>query len=364
MSVPSPRVTVADGWLRLEFGPGRGHADFHLRWLRHNCDLDRHPQTRERLVESCELPDDLVATAAEIDGSHLLVTWAHDGRRSVYSLDWLAEHAYARDRVAVPPPPSDVSALELTWGAEPAGDIVAAALSRLAERGAAVVRRAPRTGCAPEDETEALIEAFDTRGLAVISTHFGRIEDLRTDNSTNTNTDQLGYTDAPVDLHTDQPFIPHPPRFQLLQAIRPATAGGDSRLADARAAAEYLRSVDAEAYHLLTTVPVRFHRKQKAFESVVVTPLLVGEGEAFQIRDSYFTIAPYQLPFDRMEAWYRAVDRFHRLVRDPRYQYQFRLSPGDFVLYNNPRMLHARTAFQGARWVRGIYFNARETANA
>lgn len=179
MSVPFPRVAVADGWLRIEFGPGRGHADFHLRWLRHNCDLDRHPQTRERLVESCELPDALSAIATEVDTHHLAVTWAHDGRRSVYSLDWLAEHAYARDRAAVAPPPSDVSALELTWGAEPTSAIVEAAKTRLKARGAALVRRAPGTGRAPEDETESLIEAFDGRGLAVVPTHFGRIEDLR-----------------------------------------------------------------------------------------------------------------------------------------------------------------------------------------
>lgn len=36
----------------------------------------------------------------------------------------------------------------------------------------------------------------------IVETHFGLIEDLRTDNTTNKNNDQLGYTDAPVDVHT------------------------------------------------------------------------------------------------------------------------------------------------------------------
>ena len=69
-------------------------------------------------------------------------------------------------------------------------------------------------------DTEALIDALAAEGLSVRSTHFGRIEDLRTDNTTNQNTDQLGYTDAPVELHTDQPFIDAPPRYQLLHAMR------------------------------------------------------------------------------------------------------------------------------------------------
>jgi hypothetical protein len=70
--------------------------------------------------------------------------------------------------------------------------------------------------------------AFAGQGLRVIGTHFGRIEDLRVDNTTNANTDQLGYTDAPIDLHTDQPFLDEPPRYQLLQSIRRAEVGGES----------------------------------------------------------------------------------------------------------------------------------------
>ena len=30
---------------------------------------------------------------------------------------------------------------------------------------------------------------------------------------------------------------------------------------------------------------------------------------------------------------------------------------GDWLLYDNHRTLHARTAFTGARWLRGVYFD-------
>jgi len=124
---------------------------------------------------------------------------------------------------------------------------------------------------------------------------------------------------------------------------------------DARAAAEHLRETDAEAFELLTKTPVRFHRKQKDFEKVLDAPFL--RTDPFRVRWSYFTLAPYRLPFERMEAWYRAHDRFARIVRDPEHQLRFRLEAGDFVLYDNHRMLHARTTFQGPRWLRGIYFS-------
>jgi gamma-butyrobetaine dioxygenase/trimethyllysine dioxygenase len=68
-------------------------------------------------------------------------------------------------------------------------------------------------------------------------------------------------------------------------------------------------------------------------------------------------MAPHQVPFEQMESWYRAYNRFTRLVGSPQHQYRFGLRAGDFLMYDNFRMLHARTAFAGARWVRGIYFN-------
>ncbi|MDB4943481.1 MAG: gamma-butyrobetaine dioxygenase [Labilithrix sp.] len=354
----SARVELHERWLRVRFGADR-HADFHLRWLRHNCDVDRHPLTRERTVCSSELPDDLRAVAAYVDEDDLLlVRWAYDDRESRYPLRWLEEHAYALDRVD-DRPSNDVEGITIRRRDEGLLAVAERALGLLERHGAAIVRRDPRVITPAEEETEELIDAFSAAGLRVVGTHFGRIEDLRTDNSTNENVDQLGYTDAAIDLHTDQPFLEHPPHMQLLQGIRQADAGGESALVDARAAAAYLRSIDEEAHALLTRTPVRFHRKQKGFEKVLDASILTDESAGFEIRWSYFTLAPYRLPFARMEAWYCAHDRFARLVRDPRNQLRFSLGPGDFVIYDNRRMLHGRTAFRGARWVRGVYFDCR-----
>jgi gamma-butyrobetaine dioxygenase/trimethyllysine dioxygenase len=50
-------VTLGPSWLRVSLGAGRGTADFHYRWLRHNCDRERHPRTGERTLCSSELAD-------------------------------------------------------------------------------------------------------------------------------------------------------------------------------------------------------------------------------------------------------------------------------------------------------------------
>jgi gamma-butyrobetaine dioxygenase/trimethyllysine dioxygenase len=348
-------VTVHDDWLRLRF-PDGAHADFHHRWLRHNCDRDRHPATRERTLCSSELPDDLRPDAAVVRGDALDLRWP-DGHVTEYRLAWLRAHAYALGRAAPSPPVHDPELLTLRPGGAPLADTAAAALRSIHARGAAIVRVAPGAG-APEDATEPLIAAFEALGLRTIATHFGRVEDLRTDNTTNHNTDQLGYTDAPVHLHTDQPFLDAPPRYQLLQCIRPAAEGGDNMLADARAAYRVLAAEDARAADLLARVPVTFHRKQKQFERIVVSPIVARAGDDdFLIRSSYFTVAPHALPFAAMAEFYRAHDRFVRYVRDPRHHVRARLGPGDWLIYDNHRTLHARTGFRGARWLRGVYFD-------
>jgi len=354
---PAPRAEIRDRFLRVHFGgPSHDTADFHYFWLRHNCDCCRHPLTRERTICSSSIALELqpLSVTLQPDARSIEVVWNESGgiHRSVYALQWLREHAYALNRSELPPPSGDLSLLEVVSDQIPSGKLADVCFDYLQRRGAVVVRGAG-------GDTEALIEAFVATGLQVIETHFGRIEDLRTDNTTNRNTDQLGYTDARVDLHTDQPFLDEPPRYQLLHCMQPATAGGENRIVDAAQAAVYLRSVDRGAFNMLATVPVRFHRRQKAFERVHDSPIieLRRGGEFFRVRSSYFTVAPHRIPFEQMEQWYRAYNNFTEIVMDARHQYRFTLQGGDFVMYDNYRMLHARTGFSGPRWLRGVYFN-------
>ncbi|SEU13215.1 TauD/TfdA family dioxygenase [Stigmatella erecta] len=356
--MPITRVEPHDEFLRVHFAPGESprHADFHWFWLRHNSELDRHPLTQERIVCSSELPLDPEPRSVHIaEGADALdIDWGDrsDGKVSRYATEWLRANAYAADQEAPAAPPSNIEAVTVDFARleAPLGPTIFRALE---QQGLLIVR-------GYGTDTEALIETIGQHGLSVIETHFGRIEDLRTDNTTNRNTDQLGYTDSAVQLHTDQPFLERPPRYQLLHSQRPAETGGANAVVDALAAARYLAALDRPAFDLLRTVPVTFHRKQKAFERVLVSPILDFDAPGgFRVRYSYFTLAPHRRPFAEMEAWYRAYNRFARLVRDERHQYRFLLQAGDFLIYDNWRMLHARTSFTGARWVRGVYFDKR-----
>lgn len=350
--MPSPATEPAlharGSHLRVEFqDPGIRWADFHYLWLRHFCPCCRHPATGERTLCASTLPADVRPSGVAIQDEDLVLEWKEAGGIHVsrYPLDWLRENAYAPEREDV-----TGAAVDLELRFDSLGDGFARiCVERVYSDGAVVVRGAG-------NDTEALIDAFEAEALHVIPTHFGRVEDLRTDNTTNENIDQLGYTNAVVDLHTDQPFLERPPRFQMLHCMRPAARGGDNAIADGFHAARLLRSLDASAFALLSTVPVRFDRQQKQFQSLQVRPIIeLRHGEPHQVRASYFTYGPHRIAFDTLEAWYRAYARFAALLEEQ--ASRFRLESGDFLFYDNHRMLHARTGFEGARWVRGVYFD-------
>ena len=207
-------------------------------------------------------------------------------------------------------------------------------------------------------DTEEAIKDFLPPTEDVWESHFGRIEDLRTDNTTNKNTDQLGYTNAAVAPHTDMPFVESPPSMQMLHGMRAADVGGESYLVDARQAARYLKTTNPWAFDMLRTIPVKFHRKQANFEAATHYPLIQTFGDSIiQIRYSYFTMAPFRVPFEWMKLWYSAYSEFSKILQDQKFQFRFLLEPGDFVLYSNLTMVHARESFSGARWVRGVYFD-------
>ena len=359
--VSSVQVVQGPDWLVVDFGSGAPRRSaFHFRWLRHHTKEDRHPITGERTLCSSELPDDLAPLSARIEaqpqGSVLAVAWS-DARNTEHDLSWLQEHAYASEHDIPVEVDARVASYEL-WREQRSFDEIAREAVEQVNRLGLVVVRAP-AGSDPESETEGWIEAFARAGLDLVGTHFGRIEDLRPDNTTNSNTDQLGYTDAAIQLHTDQPFLEEPPRYQMLQGVVRATHGGDNVFVDAREASNYYASIASYEHSLLASLPVRFSRRQKHFSRDVDSPILrlATAEQPFRVRYSYFTLAPLSFPFALMSSFYRAHDAFARMVREPGRGVRVSLAPGDIALYDNHRMLHSRTPFEGSRWVRGVYFN-------
>ncbi|ORX67482.1 Clavaminate synthase-like protein [Linderina pennispora] len=269
----------------------------------------RHEKTKERTIDAAIIPLDIQPLRAEPttteEGPAIAFYWApiavkDDAGQLVVPDE--TEHSW---------PPKYGDAGQLTLKGK---QVYKAQLYDLLKKFGVVVVRGRGS------DTEDIIYDFVDSDDAVIPTHFGRIEHLRTDNVENANNDQLGYTNAAVRLHTDQCYAETVPGFQFLHCIRPADVGGDNYFVHAESAANYLKTeVSSRAYDLLTSVPVRFDRKQSKFQAL--------HCRLEQVRYSYFTqAAQNNVPFAQLREWYEL------LYRDD-FQLKATLESGDFHLW-------------------------------
>jgi Taurine catabolism dioxygenase TauD, TfdA family len=138
-----------------------------------------------------------------------------------------------------------------------------------------------------------------------------------------------------------------------------AVAGGDTALVDGFAAAAALRAADPEPFGVLTGTPVPFGYIDKETDLTARQPLisLSPRGRIAGIRYNDRSMLPLRLPPAEAEAAYAAILVWARLLARPEFLLRLRLSPGDCLIFDNTRVLHARTAFAatGERHLQGCY---------
>ena len=123
--------------------------------------------------------------------------------------------------------------------------------------------------------------------------------------------------------------------------------GGDTGLVDGFAAAVALRATDAESFDTLARTPVPFGYIDKETELRASLPLiqLSPLGRVRGVRFNNRSARPLRLPYAEVTAFYAAYRRWAELLARPERQLNLRLAPGDCLVFDNTRVLHARTAF-------------------
>ena len=172
---------------------------------------------------------------------------------------------------------------------------------------------------------------------------FGRLFDVRVEPAPG----NLAYTSQAIRPHTDNPYRDPAPTVQLLHCLRAAGEGGDTGLVDGFAAAAELRTTDAESFGVLAKTPVSFGYVDKETELRASLPLiqLSPRGRVRGVRFNNRSMRPLQRPYAEVTAFYAAYRRWAELLARPERRLDLRLTPGDCLVFDNTRMLHARTAF-------------------
>ncbi|MGK4580536.1 2-trimethylaminoethylphosphonate dioxygenase [Kitasatospora sp. HPMI-4] len=323
-------------------------------WLRDNCPCPecRDPRNGQKLFQITDLPGDLAIAEQAEEAGVLAVRWS-DGHRSRYPVEWLTESGTGDGRTeqgkrlweaadfAAGLPGADWEA----YLAEAAQR--AAVLAAVRECGFAVLHGVP----AVERQVLQVARSFGY----VRETNYGDLFDVRVEPDPN----NLAFTSVAIAPHTDNPYRDPVPTLQLLHCLRNDSAGGDSGLVDGFRAAAILRAEAPEDFAVLTRTPVPFAFRDRSAELRAERPLIEVDalGRIREVRFNNRSIATLRLPAAELDAFYAAYRRFAGITLRPELQLTFRLEPGDCLIFDNTRLLHARTAFEqdGHRHLQGCY---------
>ena len=343
-------------------------------WLRDNCPCTdcTLPGSGQKLFTITDLP-----RAGELaiehfdqdpDDGALTVVFAPDGHKSRYERAWLQEHQPGRalphdDRAenakvlwrraadladAIP---------EATWEAfahDPAER--ALCLEALLVKGFVLIHGVPV-------RDRAVLDVAGAFGFVRV-TNYGDLFEVRVEE----NPANLAFSSLPITPHTDNPYRDPVPTIQLLHCLTNAAQGGDSGLVDGFHAAARLRRERPEAFDILTHTPVTFRYADGEADLAAANPLigLDAIGRIKQIRFNNRSMRPVALPPDEIAGFYAAYRAFAELLYDEAAQLNFRLEPGDCVIFDNTRTLHARTGFTagGNRHLQGCYADLDSAASA
>ena len=65
-------------------------------------------------------------------------------------------------------------------------------------------------------------------------------------------------------------------------------------------------------------------------------------------------IQPLDLPDNICDAYLAAYRRFAVMLKDPQWRFGTILKPGDLMMFDNERLLHGRSAYDGAQYARHL----------
>ena len=329
-------------------------------WLRDHCQMpeSRNPNNGQRLINITDIPSDVGIAAASLDGDRLEVEFSGDGHRSTFALDWLRENSYAHS-----PQNDDRSeAGKQLWN----GDSFADGLPRCGYRefrGDDASRRDALA--AVRDFGFVVLEDVDCRPGEVLEvirqfgfvreTNYGSLFDV----VTQVDPTNLAFTNLGLGCHLDNPYRDPVPGLQLLHCLESSTEGGETILQDGFMAAAVLRRENPEHFRLLTRhwINFRFRDDHADLRSRVPFIEVNDFDEVIKVRFNNRSIDTLRLPPDVLREFYPAYRHYAEILERESLQVVFKLAPGELMLFDNTRILHARKAYSasGTRHLQGAY---------
>lgn len=320
-----------------------GGKRFHYIWLRENCPSCRYTAPLQQLYDPkiSDRPENPQPLSVELNEENLIIDWDETPpHRSTFSLGWLVENAYD------PQPKLESDAYFLwdqkrlklqsptTFDVNKINDD--AWMDQLFSLGFVVLENIPPDG----------LESFLSSIGPIYNVDYGKIFTLQSGVMNKDSNPRRDGCALPV--HNDLSYWGGHHLAQFLYCIENDTKGGESTLVDGFRVAQDFRQDYPDYFQKLVETPVQFwlidHEHHYHFCKTASILECDNTGKLNTVRFSHRNCRPH-LPFEQLEYYYQAYNSFYSYLKNPDYQYQFRLNPHNCILFQNFRILHGRTAF-------------------
>ncbi len=329
-------------------------------WLRDHCQMpgSRNPDNGQRLLNITDIPVDIALARVEHENGKLVIEFEPDGHRSEFDPDWLYRNCYCLNRQYDDRSESH----KILWRGDSFGEALPRcrldafldqpghkleALRAVRDYGFVLLGGVP---C----ENGQVFRVIGQFGF-VRETNYGRSFDVHSKVDPN----NLAYTSLGLGCHLDNPYRDPVPGLQLLHCLESSTEGGETILQDGFMAARLLREEDPRHFELLSRnwINFRFTDRDADLRSRVPLIEVNDRDEVIRVRFNNRSIDTINLAPELVGPFYRAYRHFAEILERSDLQVTFKLRPGELMLFDNTRVLHARKAYSaaGKRRLQGAY---------
>ncbi|CAN9501654.1 unnamed protein product [Ophioblennius macclurei] len=330
-------------------------------WLRDHCrsETSYNTATNQRNVDTGSIDLSIRPVQTNLQGDNLILTWP-DGHKSEYSLGWLFENSYEKQK-------QTTEQRRILWNADVYNNAHVQSAKwekfmKCDDELKKFLRNYLLYGIAFVDEVPPTVEATEAvtlRASIIRETTYGKMWCFTSDFSRG----DSAYSQLALDRHTDTSYFHEPCGIQVFHCLKHEGTGGRTLLVDGFYAAEQLRRKSPKNFELLSHVPIRHeyventgsHRNHMTGIGPVLQTYPWNK-EVYMMRyNNYDRSVLNTIPHDTVQKWYVAHRELTAELRKPENELWVKLTPGKVIFIDNWRVLHGRESFTGLRQLCGCY---------